>query len=400
MSRIAVIGSGPGAFYTIKYLLKHHSNISVTILERLVTPFGLVRFGVAPDHAEVKEVGTEFANILMSHKTQVKMHTNQYVGGDLFKLLRESFDGILVATGAQSAARLPFKSLPQNTLSARDFVLWYNGHPDFAHLRLPDQPRNVSIVGHGNVALDVARMLSKSKSELEPLVSSGLLNPMAFNWFCRRQALEGPKSVSILGRGGYLHAAFTNKEFRELTTMKDATCKVNQDELEASFSELKTRAANDRAKSRGLSILEKCVSNSRDDSKSNSIFLRFNCKPVEYQGDPAVSLVVSRTLTGETEHVSCDLGIESIGFKVMNDFGLPIDSKTGGIAHDGLGRVSGFPGVYVAGWSKRGPRGVIAANIPCCIETAEAMFADLSDPSKLPKPNQEPPVFSDPYTPS
>ena len=235
MTRIAVIGSGPGAFYTVKYLLKHHlsSSVRISIFEKLSTPFGLVRFGVAPDHSEVKEVASEFTNLLRTHDQQIKMYLGHPISdAESFANLRESYDSVLVATGAQGAARLPLSALPSNTLSARDFVLWYNGHPDFARTQLPSSPQHVSIVGHGNVALDVARMLSKSKNELEPLVSSGLLSRNAFDWFSHRQSRYVSKSVSIIGRRGYLDAAFTNKEFRELTTMEDATCKVNAAELE------------------------------------------------------------------------------------------------------------------------------------------------------------------------
>lgn len=379
MTTLAVIGSGPGAMYTIKYILKHPvlKVKRIDVLEKLRTPFGLVRFGVAPDHVEVKEVSKEFTQMINDHKDQIKLHTGSEVSGVMdFNALRRLYDAVVVATGAQSASRLPFPSLPRNTFSAQDFVLWYNGHPERQDLLLPEQARNVSIVGHGNVALDVARILSKSVQELDPLVQSGLLTRTAYDWLASRQSLSGPKSVSLLGRRGYMHAAFTNKEFRELTTMADATCKVNEEELDFTLSELKRKTLGDRAKSRGLSILQKCVESSRDDSKSNSIFLRFFAKPLRYAGDPVSALHIKNKF-GAEEAIPVELGIESIGFKVVNDFGLPIDACTGGIANDGHGRVEGFRNVYAAGWAKRGPRGVIAANIPCCVETADAIVLDL-----------------------
>ena len=396
MTRIAAIGTGPGAMYTLKYLLKHNlSGLSrVDIFEKLSANYGLVRYGVAPDHVEVKEVSKEFSSLLRDHIGTLHLHMHHMIPDQQsFQTLRESYDAVLVATGAQSASRLPLKSLPQNTFAAQDFVLWYNGHPEKQDLVLPTAPRNVSIVGHGNVALDVARMLSKSVEELEPLAQSGLLSQAALDWLANRQSLDGIKSVSVLGRRGYLDAAFTNKEFRELTTMKDATCKINESELEYPIDELKQKSALNRSKSRGIPIVSKCIQAWNDDSKSNSIFLRFFCKPVSYLGDPVTGLQVSRQ-DGSVETLPTDLGIESIGFKVTNEFGLNMDERTGGIKNDGLGRVEGFPGVYVAGWAKRGPKGVIAANIPCCVQTAEAMYQDLSNPDRLHRPTRDVPNFT------
>jgi hypothetical protein len=381
MSKIAVIGSGPGAMYTIKYLIKHaRSRVErVDIFEKLPIPYGLVNYGVAPDHVEVKEVSKEFDEFLRNHRQQVHLFLGQTIQGTReIKSLQSSYSATLIATGAQGAHRLPFTHLPQNTMSAQDFVYWYNGHPEQQRMSIPADSRNVSIVGHGNVALDVARVLSKSIEELEPLRKSGLLSVAAFEWLASRQAMQGPLSVSILGRRGYLDAAFTNKEFRELTTMKDATCRINPKELDADIASLREMTTGNRAKSRGLAILEKCINHYDDDSKKNSIFLRFFTKPFAYEGDPVTGLLVSNK-EGKSEMIPTQLGIESIGMKVdSTQLGLPIDPRTGGILHDGFGRVTGFPRIYVAGWSKRGPRGVIAANVPCCMQTADAMVDDLS----------------------
>ena len=395
--RIAVLGSGPGAMYTVKYFLKHHTATTplVHIFEKLNKPFGLVRYGVAPDHSEVKEVANEFTGLVREHSDHIRLYTDHGMkGSESLDQLRNVYDAVLVATGAQGARRMPFTDLPTNTMSARDFVLWYNGHPDLASLVLPTTARHISVVGHGNVALDVARILSKSPRELEPLVNSGLLAEPAFKWLLARQKLPGIKAVNVIGRRGYLDAAFTNKEFRELTTLEDASCVLDENELEGSFSDLQQRSAGNRAKSRGLSIVDKCLKPAAD-NKSNIIRLRFNCKPMGYTGSPASGLELEhRDKSRET--VPCDLGIESIGFKVQDEWGLPLDPNTGGIKHDGKGRVIGFPHVYVAGWAKRGPKGVIAANIPCCAETADAMFQDFSGQSGL--KTAEVPDWGTPYS--
>jgi hypothetical protein len=377
--KIAVVGSGPGAMYTLKYFLKRQQSrtFRVDIFESLSTPYGLVRFGVAPDHSEVKEVSNEFHTMLREHKDILRLHTNHdVIGSSDFNTLRESYDAVLIATGAQSAKRLKLPHLPANTMAARDFVLWYNGHPDFKDQDPPLDSTNVCIVGHGNVALDAARMLSKTPSELDPLASSGLLAPYAYEWLIARQNLPRQRTVEVIGRRGFIEAAFTNKEFRELTCMKDAVCVVNERELEAPLCQLGAMVTGDRAKTRGLSILSKCISTSSSSEAANIIKLRFHCQPLAYEGSPATGLRV-RHQDGSEEVLACELGIESIGFQVVEKWGLALDEKTGGIAHDGLGRVKGFPNVYVAGWAKRGPKGVIAANIPCCAQTAEAMVSDL-----------------------
>jgi ferredoxin/flavodoxin---NADP+ reductase len=289
--------------YTVKYLLKHGvGRISrVDIFERLTTPFGLVRFGVAPDHVEVKEVSKEFSSIISDHSDIVRVHKGVSISSsDHLSKLQESYHATIISTGAQGASRLPLNPLPSNTMSARDFVLWYNGHPDKSDIALPDLPRNVSIVGHGNVALDAARMLSKSVDELYPMRKSALLSKPAFDWFVKRQEQPGPLSVSIFGRRGYMEAAFTNKEFRELTTMRDATCKVSAGELGYTVEQLKSMSIGDRAKSRGLSILQKCIDSYSDESKKNSIFVRFFAKPIRYIGEPVSELVVERHGIEET----------------------------------------------------------------------------------------------------
>ncbi len=366
--------------YTIKYLLKQSASLisRVNIFEQIEKPYGLVRYGVAPDHPEVKEVSKEFATLLQNHSSVLKMNLRHRIMSAVdFGELCDAHDAVLVATGAQGASRLPFSHLPSSTMPARDFVLWYNGHPGYGKLDLPAKPLDVVVVGHGNVALDVARILSKSEDELLPLLRSGLLDPGAFEWLVSRQQQSGTKTVSILGRRGYMAAAFTNKEFRELTTMKSALCLVDSRELELPLEKLWEKSQGNRAKLRGLTILETCIENNHSSrSVDNVIKLRFGCKPLSYAGDPVSGINVSHVNSSE-ELIKCQLGIESIGFKVSNDFGLPINAETGGIAHDGHGRVVGLEKVYVAGWAKRGPRGVIAANIPCCIETAEAMHADL-----------------------
>jgi len=326
--RIAVVGSGPSAFYTVKYFLKMFRDkaVKIDMFERLPEPYGLVRFGVAPDHQEVKNVTNDFANLLKTHPN-ISLHCGVQVEStpEGFAAFQRDYDGVLIATGAQSAKLVDFPSPPKHHISARDFVLWYNGHPDKLDLHLPEAPREVAIFGMGNVALDVARILCRP---------CALPNPRAAAWLAARP----PGLVRVQGRRGFLEAAFTNRELRELLHLPDISLRV----LGLGDLEIPT----DRAKRRGWEIIQE-MRNMESVKSGNVISLEFNQQP-----EPA------------------ELSISSIGFRVTPGFGLEI-GKHGGYVHSG--GLAG-PGVFLAGWAKRGPRGTIAANIPCAAETAQTMI--------------------------
>lgn len=345
--RVAVVGSGPSAFYTVKYFLKtfKDKSVKIDIFERLPEPFGLVRFGVAPDHPEVKNVRNDFSELLNHYSNQISLHCGAEIpsstGG--FAKFKSGYDGVLIATGAQSSKQV---SLPANVphVSGRDFVLWYNGHPDMRNLSLPTTPpRDISIFGMGNVALDIARILSKQPPDLIPLLGNGL-NLNALSWLTDRQHLSGQKVVEVQGRRGYMEASFTNKEFRELLHIPGCTAVVDPAEVDLPNLEISCR--ENRAKLRGLEILRQMTENYDTAKSENILRLRFNCPP-----QPA------------------DFAISAIGFQVLPSFGLEISN--GGLAHNGKGLAG--DGLFLAGWAKRGPRGTIAANIPCAAETAQTM---------------------------
>ena len=346
--RIAVVGSGPSAFYTVKYFLRSFKDTSVRIdmFERLPEPFGLVRFGVAPDHPEVKNVKNDFLDLMKNYSTRFSLHCGVHVPSspEDFLKFRNDYDGVLIATGAQGS-KLASLSTQSTHVSGRDFVLWYNGHPDKRNLPLPNiPPSRVSIFGMGNVALDVARMLSKRPEDLQPLLEYGL-SPDALSWLTRRQESKtDQRVVEVQGRRGYLEASFTNKEFRELLNIPG--CITVVDPAEVNIADLEIATRNDRAKSRGLEILQEMTKNFEKQDSQNILRLRFNCPP-----SPA------------------ELAISAIGFEVEPAFGLEICN--GGLRHNGRGLAG--EGLFLAGWAKRGPRGTIAANIPCAAETAKMM---------------------------
>ncbi|TEB15665.1 hypothetical protein C9890_0598 [Perkinsus sp. BL_2016] len=251
---LAVIGSGPSAMYTVKYVLKQIPSLKIDIFEKLSEPFGLVRFGVAPDHPEVKNVAHEFRDMLETN-SNIRMHLNHHIT-DL-RDIRASHSAVLVGIGAQGSKTIPSDFHPHQ--SARDFVLWYNGHPEGHRPEISAEKCGiVSIVGMGNVALDVARLLSKKSDALSLLKKNGLTME-AIEWMTERQKAPHQKKVQIFARRGYPEAVFTNKEFRELLNVDGAVAVVNPSDLGESFEEIARKVEKDRGKKRGLEILERPV---------------------------------------------------------------------------------------------------------------------------------------------
>ncbi|EER13391.1 adrenodoxin reductase, putative, partial [Perkinsus marinus ATCC 50983] len=242
--RLAVIGSGPGAFYTAKYIMRQLDSARIDMFERLPEPFGLVNYGVAPDHPEVKNVRNEFRAVAHEYHDRFRLFAE---AEPKLSSLQQHYDGIVVATGAQDAHRLGLPGSEQvrrGILSARDFVSWYNGHPDFAAVTsmLPpaEETEKVVVIGHGNVALDVARVLSKPVGEFE----STEISREALQWLSKRPPNSGKvgvlrrlsygmllSQVSVVGRRGFPEAKFTNKELREITRIDGVTARAYESEL-------------------------------------------------------------------------------------------------------------------------------------------------------------------------
>ncbi|KAF4676112.1 hypothetical protein FOL47_006720 [Perkinsus chesapeaki] len=369
--RLAVLGSGPGAFYTSKFIFRQLDSVRIDMFERLSEPFGLVNFGVAPDHPEVKNVRNEFRSVAHEYHDRFRLFST---ASPKVSELREHYDGIVVAIGAQAANRLELpgsQDVDKGILSARDFVSWYNGHPDFTDIigKLPEAEKvcDVAVIGHGNVGLDVGRILSKSPREF----IGTEMNQKALEWLMKRPVDYG--TVSLVGRRGYPEAKFTNKELREITRIGGVTSRCIEAELTG-----KDSWKLDRGKKRGLHLIEEMASNS--EGKGRQILLRFHSNPkrVISENGKLTGLQVEHP-DGSAEVIPCSMLIEAVRFKVVPTAGMDnfkID-PTGGFLHDGHGRVES--GIYAAGWAKRGPTGIIAANIPCSQMTANAVIEDISN---------------------
>ncbi len=384
------MGSGPAAFFVVEHLLGHTElEISVDMLERLPTPFGLVRFGVAPDHQKIKSVTRAFEKV--AARPNVRFFGNVDVGRDVtLDALRAHYDQICFATGAQTDRRL---GIPGEDLArshpATEFVAWYNGHPDFRDLTFDLGVERVAIVGVGNVAVDVARILCRTPEELARTdIADYALEAL-------RESRV--REVYMLGRRGPAQAAFTTPEVRELGDMAGADVTVPADEAALDPLSLDmVERDNDRATLKKIDILEEFARRARTE-KPRLLTLRFLVSPVEILDDGAGGVGGLRlvrnalrrdgeqlrpTATDEFETLPVQMVFRSVGYHGVPIAELPFHEKRG-IVPNLAGRVEGtdgkpLPGIYVAGWIKRGPTGVIGTNKSDAGETVESMIADLA----------------------
>lgn len=368
--RVAVVGSGPAGFYAAGALFAADRPVEVDMVERLPTPWGLVRLGVAPDHPKLKTVSRAFERI--ADNPGFRFLGNVEVGRDLVHddLVR-LYDAVIYAVGAQTDKRLgiPGEDLP-GSWAATEFVAWYNGHPDYQDLQFDLNVERAVVIGNGNVALDVARMLALTPEELaptdttDPAIAAIGSSPL--------------QEIVLLGRRGPAQAAFTPPELAELGDLAGADVIVDAADLEGA-------EATDTHSERNLEILREFAARTPT-GKPRRVVLRFFRSPVAILGDAHVDgiEIVRNTLdaeqravpTDERETLACGLVFRSVGYRGVGLPGVPFDERSGTIANEG-GRVA--PGVYVAGWIKRGPTGVIGTNKKDATETVERLLSDLSD---------------------
>ena len=371
--RVAVVGSGPAGFYAAAALLASDLGVEVDLLERLPTPWGLVRLGVAPDHPNIKAVSRAFEKT--AAHAGFRFFGNVEVGRDVtHEELTRLYDAVLYSVGAQTDRSLgiPGEELP-GSWAATEFVAWYNGHPDYQHLSFDLSGERAVVIGNGNVALDVARMLALTPAELATTDTTDAAIE-AIN-------AAGIREILVVGRRGPVQAAWTPVEVGELGELAGADILVDRADLElddASAAELE--AAPPTVK-RNVEHLRDYAA--RDPAgKPRAIRLRFLRSPVAILGEERVEaielvrneLVEGRAVaTGETETVPCGIVFRSVGYLGVPLPGVPFDERSRTIPNEG-GRVAA--GVYCAGWIKRGPSGVIGTNKKDATETVERLLED------------------------
>jgi ferredoxin/flavodoxin---NADP+ reductase len=372
--RVAVVGSGPAGFYAAGALLAADVLVEVDMIERLPTPWGLVRLGVAPDHPKIKSVSRAFEKIAL--QPGFRFFGNVELGRDIQHAeLVDLYDAVVYAVGAQSDRRMgiPGEDLP-GSWAATEFVAWYNGHPDFQHLEFDLSAERAVVIGNGNVAVDVARMLALTSEELEPTDTTDA----ALDAF----ANAGIREIVMVGRRGPAQAAFTTPELQELGELAGADVIVDPSDLEDA-------EPHDTNSERNLAVLREYAAR-EPEGKPKRLALRFLLSPVAITGEGRVEAIeLARTrlvadpagalravATDERETLSAGIVFRSVGYRGVALPGLPFDEDTGTIPNE-RGRVA--PGVYVAGWIKRGPSGVIGTNKKDATETVELLLEDLRD---------------------
>jgi ferredoxin/flavodoxin---NADP+ reductase len=377
---VAVVGSGPAGFYAADALLKSEDPaVEVDVIDRLPTPWGLVRLGVAPDHENIKAVSRAFEKT--AAKPGFRFFGNVEVGSTVEHAdLLQLYDAVVYTVGAQTDRRLgiPGEDLP-GSWAATEFVAWYNGHPDFQHLEFDLSHERVVVIGNGNVAIDCARMLALTPEELETTDTT-------------QEAIEaingaGVREILMVGRRGPVQAAFTPPELKELGELAGAEPVVDPRELELDPASLRDLEADrDRAR-RNYDLLQEYAARAPE-GKPRRIVLRFLASPLAILGEDEVEgveivrnelveedgRIVARP-TGEREVVPAGLVLRSVGYKGVPLPGVPFDERSGTIPND-RGRVEGAERTYAAGWIKRGPSGVIGTNKKDATETVDVLLED------------------------
>jgi ferredoxin/flavodoxin---NADP+ reductase len=367
--RIAVIGSGPSGFYATEALLRSGTPLAVDMFERLPVPYGLVRFGVAPDHPKLKRVTAAFDRIATT--PGFRFIGGVMVGRDVtIDELRDSYDAVVLATGADVSRSLgvPGEDLP-GSHHAGDFIAWYNGHPDYRDRHFDLGCEAATVVGHGNVALDVARILAKTADELHRTdIAAHALEVLAESRI---------RDIHVVGRGKPSQARFTAKELRDFLELE--ACEATVDSRDVAPEDFAQENLNDAELTEKLSLL-RGFSQQISIKRRRCVF-RFGLSPVAIRGQGWVEAIAfGRQPSGAVEDVDCGLVFRSVGRRTTPLVGVPYDDLRG--VHANIeGRVvigpSVVAGLYVCGWSKRGPSGTIGTNRGCGMATAEAVLADL-----------------------
>ncbi len=388
--RVAIIGSGPAGFYAAEALFAHPEiDFEVDMIDRLPTPFGLVRAGVAPDHPKIKNVIRRYEKTA-GHEA-FRFFGNVDVGEAVSAPeLASIYDAVVWAYGASADRKLgiPGEDLP-GSHAATEFVAWYNGHPDFADRSFNLDCERVVVIGNGNVAADVARMLVLSREELQRTDTA--------DYAIEAIASSRVREVLVLGRRGPAQAAFTNPEVRELGELVEADVVIDpaQVELDEPSRAFLDSEAADATNRKNLETFRE-LARRRPSGKPKRVELRFLRSPLAITGEERVTgieLAVNELYrgpggsvlareTGATEDVECGLVLRSIGYLGTPLGGVPYDADRGVIPNE-QGRVldaGGEPlaGQYVVGWIKRGPSGVIGTNKKDAAETIESVFEDVA----------------------
>ena len=378
--KIAIVGAGPAGYFSAQALQNSQDEnrvFAIDLFERLPTPWGLVRSGVAPDHPKIKTVAKVFEKI--AGDPNFRLFGNIELGRDIsIEQLKENYDAVILATGSPVGRKLgiPGEDLA-GSLSAADFVPWYNGHPDYINVTVPLNGKNAIVIGAGNVAMDCGRMLALDPAELDSTDTA--------DHALSELHQSSIRNVTIVGRRGPEHVAFTSPEIRELSKLENTDVIISTPEIEKA----KTRVAEELEENKELrnnlgALLE--VSQSKTKNHQRKLAIKFLLTPVEILGKDkveAIRLARNEVVNGKVSATSeiiempCDLVITAIGYQVSPIPGVEIANgkvlNENGLVADNL---------YVVGWAKRGPSGVIGTNKSDSSEVIRLLIGNLPTASK------------------
>lgn len=398
--QIAIVGSGPSGFYAAEALFRGSFSIHVDMFERLPTPFGLVRAGVAPDHPKIKQVTLVYDRIAQS--PAFNFFGNVTIGRDLMlDDLRAAYHAVIVACGAHTdrCLGIPGEDLPRS-YTATEFVAWYNGHPDYCDRVFDLSHEHAVIIGQGNVAADVARILATPVEELRGTDITG--------YALSALAQSRIRDISIIGRRGPAQAKFTSAELKELGSITNCDAIVDTDDLVLGATctmEVADRRGDESRKN--LEIFRSFSARRRDAAacRKRTIRFRFLETPIRLEGAEGVEqfTLAKNTLSGPAfaqkavigrrlTTLPCGIVFRSVGYRGLPFPGLEFDDDTGTIPNRKGRCLKGpdpVPGAYVTGWIKRGPTGIIGTNRADSVETVESLLEDLSKLDPAPKPGAE-----------
>jgi len=399
---VAVVGAGPAGAFAADRLLRHRGDVEIDLFERLPTAWGLLRAGVAPDHQEIKRLDETFDRQTLGRGC--RFLGNVEVGVDVsHSELMQHYWAVIYATGAQTDKSLgiPGEDLP-GSWAATEFVAWYNGHPDYRELAFDLSARRAVVIGNGNVAADVTRMLTLDPAELERTdVADHALAAL------RESCIE---EVVVLGRRGPAQAAFTSAELRELGHLGGVEMRVNPEEVKLDpLSESWLAEEGTFTAHKNVELLREFAAREPQPGARRRIVLRFLRSPVEIRGEEKVeSIVVGRNelvrtddgairpqpVEGDVETIECGLVLRSVGYRAVPLPDVPFDERAFILPNE-RGRVLGpdgepLPGVYAVGWIKRGPTGILGTNKRDAEETATCVAEDLASGTVTKPPEPDP----------
>ena len=376
--RIAIVGAGPAGYFTALALQKaqyEDFTFSIDMIERLPTPWGLIRSGVAPDHPKIKTVSKVFEKI--AKENGFRLFANVELGKDIsLKDLREAYDAVVLATGSTTGRKLGIKGEDlSNCISAADFVPWYNSHPDFTNVSVDLNSDTAVVIGAGNVAMDIARILVTDPTKLDSTdIAQHALKALKFSKI---------RKVNICGRRGPEHAAFTTPELRDLLKLENIDVHIDTDQINQASARIDLMGEVERDLENNLELMSQIAGQNKKDTE-RKLEIKFLAAPKEIKGNGKVNEIIFTTneikdgkvvATDKTFSIKTGLVVTAIGYETVGYPGVKIEN----------GRIANIAGyvehnIYVTGWAKRGPVGVIGTNKSDSSDVVDLIIKNLKEP--------------------